>query len=244
MPSVLIAVVRVHRTVVTLGLLIVGLVASDFIGVSRRFWGGHSVLAGAVTNLLIAMVILLGVERIVITREHRRWREVALIGLHDIDCTLDVAMFIDTIVSDWTDQKHKGKVPDGRSYDDTLIEALGDPETWRGDPEEMGPALMDFARGKGKKLEELFLLWAPVFIRSAELTSLANQIPDIIFSSRQLIMRLEVAEELAAPGKSREDWIFANELDVAEGLVESLKHYERLTSRYLSESYRYRDGTS
>jgi hypothetical protein len=84
-----------HWPLVGAGALCALIASSDFVSTTNRFWSGHQVLTGMVTQLGLALVAVLGLDRLIAKRESKKWRPLALMvverleqGIDDFDGTL------------------------------------------------------------------------------------------------------------------------------------------------------------
>jgi hypothetical protein len=199
-------------------------------------------VSGLAAELLMAAVVIFGVGRVRERRERRRWRGVALGGLHALHMTWDMAELVAFQVELYTGRKYGGAIPEHLTYYDVLIEALGEPETWEAVPEEAVPPLLEQVEEVHDDLERLFPQWAPVLIHDEDLARIASRMPDLIFASRRLIGQLRAAEESAVKGKTRRDWITPRGYDQAAALVEEFRDYDRQANALGATYIGYRDN--
>jgi hypothetical protein len=230
-----------HRLAIVLALLVVVLALSDAVSNWSSFWRAHQILSGLATELVMAALIILGVSEVLDRRARRRWRGVALAGLHALHMSWDMAELVAFQVDVYIRQEYGGDIPEDLTYYDVLIHVLGQPETWEGIPEEGVPPLIEQAEKVHHDLERLFPQWAPVLIHDPDLARLASQIPELLFASRRLIDPLRDAELTAKPGKKREDWVSPGGFDAAEGLVEAFREYDTEANAVFRSYFAYRD---
>jgi hypothetical protein len=139
------------------------------------YWRDHPVVTNLLTDGILVLAVVFGLDRVLAARARRRWRPLGLLVAQEFDMTVDLPEVIAGCVYDYCRRVYgTTDIPEHMRYpDDILPLVLSDFETWEGDEWEGLPDLVEEAERARDTLEERIVRWAPVVIDEPELAAIA-----------------------------------------------------------------------
>jgi len=159
------------------------------------YWRDHPVVTNLVTDGVLVLAVVFGLDRVLAARARRRWRPLGLLVAQEFDMTAELPEAIACRVYDYCRRVYgTADIPEHMRYpDDILPLALGDPETWEGDEWEGLPDLVEEAEMARDTLEERIVRWAPVVIDEPELAAIAVSATRLLPVASRLVVALRRA---------------------------------------------------
>jgi hypothetical protein len=165
-----------EKALVSISILCVGLIASDFVHPTNQFWSRHQLITGLVTGVVLALLAIAGVDRLIARREARRWKPLSLMMLGRIERGIsEIEESLLTRTQEYC-LRHYGfdEIPEDRHYFQVLPEALQDPASW--EPGTENPGLLEEVLEQSERSSENLETWAPVLIADSRLATIASNV--------------------------------------------------------------------
>ena len=229
-----------------IGVIVVGigmaLLFTESQAAAAAFWREHPVATNLVTEMVLALGLVFGLERILEMKSRRRWRSSALILAEEFERSgAGIEEIVSSHVLDYC-QRAYGKVelPDEVPYFEVLLKALRDPSTWAADEDSPEvPPLMEWLRSEKVDLEERFSRWAPLLFSDPGLAPFAVAIPPLLRLNESIVRRFEELQPERFGQGAEEDLMF---MFVATPLATQLPRYAQLRRDLLSQISVFRTG--
>lgn len=228
-----------HWPLVGAGLLCALIASSDFVSMTNRFWSGHQVLTGMATQLGLALVAVLGLDRLIAKRESKKWGPLALMvvegleqGIDDFDETLQIRTLAYCL-------KRYGawEVPIEREYPEIAIDALGVESTW--EPIAEYPDLITEVGEQVTESKSKLETWAPLLVADPSLAKIgacATTIHAEMETALSRLMVLWMAFDFERPATPL--WCAQNHLVLLSAVMTIRAEVERF--RELADEFRQR----
>jgi hypothetical protein len=226
-----------HWPLVGAGVLCAVIASSDFVSTTNRFWSGHQVLTGMATQLGLALVAIVGLDRLIAKRESKKWRPLALMvvkrleqGIDDFDQTLQRRT-----LGYCLDRYGAWEVPVGREYPEIATDALFVKSTWEPIAEypDLVTELAELVEESKSKLET----WAPLLVADpnlAEIGACATTIHDKMEKGLSRLVVLWMAFDFRRPASGL--WYAQNHLVLLTAVALLRQEVERFHE--LAEEFR------
>jgi hypothetical protein len=180
-----------HWPLIGAAVLCALIAGSDFVPMANRFWSGHQVFTGMVAQIGLALVAIVGLDRLIAKREARKWRPLALMvvkhlerGIDDFDQTLQ-----ERTLGYCLDRYGAYEVPIGREYPAILLEALTVESTW--EPIAEFPALLPELADYIEESKSKFETWAPLLVADTSLAEIGACATTVHGMMEKAFVRLE-----------------------------------------------------
>lgn len=158
----------------------VALLLLDLLEIGSGFWESNPLVTNIVSEAIVALALIYGVDRVLKARAARLWRPFGVRIAKELDRAANLHETFEEAVLGYCERVFgEYEIPEGRRYPGLiLIEALTDPRTWAG-PDE-APDLMTRVLEDQERLEDLFSSWANVLIAEPNLASIAARTSELI----------------------------------------------------------------
>lgn len=154
------------------------LVASDFLPGANAFWREHGVLTSLLTGVVLTLIAVFVLERVLASRDRRRWRSVGLMVAEKLDAIEIEEVLVAHVLDHRRSIGAEVTPAEEANYLAMLPEALEDPRTWAG--QEEVPPLADWLGDIEERLEGILEIWAPVLIAAPGLAAIADAATDLL----------------------------------------------------------------
>jgi hypothetical protein len=223
----------------TLMSLALGLMIWEASAGAGAFWQKHPLATNLATELLMAVILIFGLERLMARRSRRQWRPIGLMIAHELEFGYDVDEMIEARFLDHCDRRWgQIEIPQGVPYETVVMSALMDPRTWEGD-EEIPPLLEEIEKAK-ESLDEAMRRWGPIMIAEPELAVVAAAVPPVLDQLRGFVVFMGLLHPSQVRGTQTKNGLPL--AYAASCIVEALDDYAQAHLELDSRIVAYRTG--
>jgi len=156
----------------------------------NSYWRSHPLATNLATEIVMALILALGLQKVMAKRSRRQWRPFGPMIVHELECGGDIDENLEVrVVDHWHRLTGSFDIPDGLPYEEVVASALRDPRTWEGEAEI--PCLLDEVREAKRNLKRGLERWAPIMVGEPDLASIIAAVPPLLRQTEGFLAFLE-----------------------------------------------------
>lgn len=208
-------------------------------GDASKFWRDHPLATNLASGVLMALLLVFGLDRFQAARARRRARPYGLMVVDEVECCLVADQIISDRVLTYCHRRFGAyEIPPKMHFREILGPALEDLRAW--EPAGDVPAMVDEIREWTRQLDECFTKSAPLMVIDPALTEIVAGIPPLLEMLDGILWALEQLDQRRNEPDSV--WVGPWRENLSRALAADLGIFGESTRALVSKISRYRTG--